>query len=114
VRRAVRAEVHGRVAPALGALDALGDRAGDQVDAELACRARGPGERGPVDRLGAGGGLLRARQHRPLLGQHDERRAGRGGGAGQPVRDLEVAVAVGGRCELHGGGSHGRLSSPVD
>ena len=51
-------------------------------------------------------------EHRPLLGQHDERRARRGGGARQPVRGLEVAVAVGGRCELHGGGSHGSGSSP--
>ena len=39
--------------------------------------------------------------------------ARRGGGAREPVRGLEVAVAVGGRVELHGGGSHGMGSSPA-
>ena len=47
-------------------------------------RARRPRPRssgGAVDRLGARGGLLGRAEHRPLLGQHDERRAGLRGGA---------------------------------
>src|SRR5215208_3081186 len=55
---AVGAEVHGGVRAALGPLDALGDRARDQVDAQLARRRARPRERGPVERLGAGHRLL--------------------------------------------------------
>ena len=71
-------------------------------------------QRGAVERLGARGGLLGAREHGPLLGQHDELGARRGGGAREAVRGLEVAVAVRGRVELHGGGPHGEwlLSLP--
>ena len=50
-------------------------------------------------------------EHGPLLGQHDELRAGCGGSAREAVRGLEVAIAVRGRVELHGGGPHGECSS---
>ncbi len=82
---AVGPEVHGGVRAALGALDALGDRAGDEVDAQLARGRRRPCERGAVERLGARCGLLGRAEHGPLLRQHDELGAGGGGGAGQPV-----------------------------
>ena len=42
LRLAVGAEVHGGVGAAVGALDALGDRARHEVDAELACGRRTP------------------------------------------------------------------------
>jgi hypothetical protein len=67
---------------------------------------------GPSSGSAPGGGLLGRAEHRPLLGQHDERRARLRGGAGQAIRGLEVAVAVRRGCELHGGGSHVCLSSP--
>ena len=110
-RLAVGAEVHGGVADAVGALDVLGDRAGDEVDAELARGVTRPRQRGAVERLGAGGGLLGAREHGPFLGQDDEIRARRGGGARESVRGLEVAVAVRSRVELHSSGPHGDCSS---
>ncbi len=52
---AVGADVHRRVRDALVALAALGDRAGDEVDAELARELARPRDRAAVERLGAGG-----------------------------------------------------------
>ncbi len=66
---------------------------------------------GAVERLGARGGLLGRAEHRPLLGQHDQVGAGARGLARQPVRGLEVALAIGRGLQLDGGGAH---LSPVD
>jgi hypothetical protein len=92
---AVRPDVHAGVRAALRAVYPLGDRAGHEVDTELARDHPRPGERRAVERLGRGGGLFRRAEHGPLLRQHHELRAARGGLAGQPVRGLEVAVEVG-------------------
>jgi len=111
---AVGPEVHGGVGAAVGAGDALGDRARDEVDAELA-RGRGrPLQGRPVDGLGAGDDVLGRAQHRPLLGQHHELGAGRGGLAGEPVGGREIAVSVRGRGELYGGSTHCGFSSSTD
>ena len=80
---------------------------GDEVDAQLARGAARPAERRAVERLRAGRGLLRRAQHGPLLRQHDQLGAARGGRARQPVGRLEVAVAIGRGAELHGCGEHG-------
>ena len=42
----------------------------------------------------------------PLLGQHDELRAGGGGRAGEAVGGFEIAIPVRGRLQLNGGGTH--------
>jgi hypothetical protein len=106
---AARPGVHGRVGPALPALHALGHRARDDVDAELARRRPGPCDGGAVERLGGRRGLLRRAEHRPLLGEHDELGTLGGGLAGEAVRGREVALAI--RCgmKLDGGGAHRSL-----
>ncbi len=66
--------------------------------------------RGPTPHAGAVDELLGVllhhlgpAQHRPLLGQHDQSRAARGGFTREPVGGREVAVDVLGRVELNGG-----------
>jgi hypothetical protein len=88
--------VHARVRALVAVGHALGDRAGDEVDAQLARGVARPGERRAVERLGAGGGLLGRAQQRPLLGQDDELGAGGGGRPRQAVGAGEVALAIGG------------------
>ena len=58
---AVGADVDARVAELRLALDALGDRAGDQVDAELAGDRAGPRDRRAVERLSACAEVLSGR-----------------------------------------------------
>ena len=84
--------MHAGVAQLLAALAALGDRAGDEVDAELARGRARPRDRRAVERLGARAQVVAGPEHGPLLGQHDELRAVGGGGADVPVRGREVAV----------------------
>ena len=51
-------------------VDALGERAGDEVDAELARRcSRAQFDGGAVERLGARAQVVAAAEHRPLLGR---------------------------------------------
>ena len=85
------------------ALAALGDAAGEQVDAELARPAAGGGQARAVERLGAGEQLLAAGQQVPLLRQRDELGAVGGGGAHQPLGRGEVPGLVAVRVELYRG-----------
>ena len=89
------------------ALDALGDRARDELDAELAAPRPRPRDCRAVERLSAGAQVLAAPEHAPLLGQHDELRAVGRGRAREAVGALEVAVEVGGAGQLDGGDAHG-------
>ena len=73
---------------------ALGDAAGEQVDAELARPAAGGGQAGAVERLGAGQQLLAAGQQVPLLRQRDELGAVGRGGPHQALGGVEVAGLV--------------------
>ena len=104
---AVGADVQRRVAQALGALDALGDRAGDELDAELARDRARPRHRRAVERLRARAQVVAAAERAPLLGQHDELRAVRRGRAREAVRALEVAREVGRAGQLDGGDADG-------
>jgi len=99
------------VAQLVLALDALGDRAGDEVDAERLRGLRGPRGRlaGP-DPLGGGAQVVAGSDRRPLLGQDDERRAVGGGPAHEAVGLLQVGGLVGPGVELDGGGAHRRRS----
>jgi hypothetical protein len=111
----VGADVHAGVRALLPALDTLGDRAGDEVDAQLGGRRARPPQGRAVERLGTRRGLLRRAQHGPLLGEHDELRTGGGGRSSEPVGGGEVALAIGGTGELDGGGDHGlHFSLPGD
>ena len=94
-----------RVAPAR-LVGQLGERARHEVDAQLARDAARPLEDRPVERLRARDRLLRCAQHGPFLRQHDQLRAGPRRLPGQPVGGREVAVAIRGRLQLNGGGSH--------
>ena len=82
-------------------VDALGDRAGDEVDRELAGDVARPGHGGAVERLGAGLQVLAAAEHHPLLGEEHERRAVGGRDAHEAVGGLQVARLVGRRGQLH-------------
>ena len=98
---AVGADVHRSVRQLLAIGAALGDRAGDEIDAELArCRAR-PGNAAAVERLRARQQLLVATEHVELLGQNDELGAVGRGGAGEAVGAVEVALGVRRRVELN-------------
>ena len=103
---AVGADVHRGVGALLAPGDALRDRAGHEVDAELPRGRARPGQGGPVERLGARGRLLRRPQHGPLLRQHHELGARGRGRAREPVGGGEVALAICGGRELDGGGAH--------
>ena len=71
-------------------LAALGDAAGEQVDAELAGPAAGGGEARAVERLGPGQQLLAAGQQVPLLRQRDQLGAVGGRGAHQALGGRQV------------------------
>ena len=105
--------MHAGVEAALVAVDALGDRAGDEVDRRARARcARAQLKGRAVERLGAGGGLLGRAEHGPLLRQDDELGARGGGRAHEPVGRREVALAVRRGVQLDGCDAHGFLSSP--
>ena len=94
-------------------VDALGDRARDEVDAQLARGVARPRHRRAVERLGAGLQVLAVPEDAPLLRQHDEARAVGRGAAHEAVGRLEVASLVRSRRQLHGGGTkYWRLISP--
>ncbi len=86
---AVGADVDRGVVAALGVLGGpLGDRAGDEVDLQLARDRARPAQRRAVERLGPGALVLRRAVHRPLLGQDDQGRAIASGGPHETVRGL--------------------------
>ena len=72
------------------ALDALDDRAGDEVDAQLAGDRARPGDRGGRRAAGRRAAIARA-EHAPLLRQHDELAPSRRGVAHQAIGGGEVA-----------------------
>ena len=82
---------------------ALGDAAGEQVDAELARPAAGRAQAGAVERLGPGEQLLAAGQQVPLLRQRDQLGAVGGGGAHQALGRGQVPGLVPVRVELYRG-----------
>ena len=94
---AVGADVQRGVAQLLLALDALGDRARDEVDAQLARGVARPCHRRAVERLGAGLQVAAVPEEAPLLGQHDEARAIGRGAAHEAIGRLEIAGLVRGR-----------------
>ena len=75
---------------------ALEDRAGDEIHAELASNRSSPVERVTVERLGRCAQLLLGADRGPLLGEYDQRRAIRGGGAREAVGDGEIRCPIGG------------------
>ena len=103
---AVGADVDGRVGDPLVSLAALRDRAGDEVDAELAGGPPGPLDRASVERLGALAVVARAAAQVEALREDDELRAVGCGGAREAIRSLEVAVHVVRLLELYGRGAH--------
>jgi hypothetical protein len=102
---AVGADVQRGVAQLRLAVDALGDRAGHEVDAQLARRVARPRDRPAVERLGAVAQIGAAAEQAPFLGQHDEARAIGRSAAHEAIGRLEVAGLVRSRRELHGGGT---------
>ena len=93
---------------------ALGDAAGEQVDAELARPAAGGGQAGAVERLGAGDELLAAGQQVPLLRQRDQLGAVGGGRAHQALGRGQVPGLVAVRVELYGGCAQPHRPSLID
>jgi hypothetical protein len=87
-------------------LDALGDAAGDEMDAELTRPRAGGGDRRAVERLGELAQLLGGAEQAPLLGEHHELGAVGGGGADDAFGGIAVRAEVGGRVQLDNGGSH--------
>ncbi len=73
---------------------ALGDAAGEQVDAELARPGAGGAQARPVERLRSCDQFVAGGQQVPLLRQRDQVGAVRGGGADQPLGGPEVAFLV--------------------
>ena len=82
---------------------ALGDAAGEQVDAERRGPLAGGAEAGAVERLGAGEQPLAAGQQVPLLRQGDELGAVGGGVADEALGRGEVPSLLVGRVELYRG-----------
>jgi hypothetical protein len=103
---AVGADVDRRVVRFLRAVDALGDRTGDQVDAQLARRGARPRDRLAVERLSARAQVGAGAEHRPLLWQDDELCAVGRRRADVPVRAREVAFDVVGRVDLNRCSAH--------
>ena len=91
---AVRGDVHARIGALRTSLDALHDRAGDQIDSQLTRGVASPGDAATVERLGPGSQLLARAQYAPFLRQHDQLGSARCGVANQTVGRLEVAVGV--------------------
>src|SRR6185312_3056116 len=103
----VGTDVHGRVRELVPPLAQLGDRAGHEVDAELARGRARPVDRAPaLDRLRALAVVVVGAQDVELLGQNDQLRAVRRGRARQAVGGLEVAVLVFCGVELYSSGPH--------
>ena len=103
---AVGADVHRCVAQLVLPVDALGDRAGDEVDAQLARRRARPRDRRAVERLGTRAQVVAGPEDRPLLGQDDRARAVGSGGADLSGRQSRGCVRRRRRVELDGGGAH--------
>ena len=101
--RAVGADVQARVGGLRLAFTPLDEGAGDQVDLQFAGRLLRPLRRRPIERLRLLLHDLRAAQHGPLLGKHDQLRALAGGMPGETIGGLEVALDVLGGVELHRG-----------
>ncbi len=102
----VRADVHGGVGELLAPLDALGDRAGDKIELQLCCRRTRPSDRASVERLCACTQVLWGAHDRPLLGQHDQRRASGRRGAHLLVRGRDVRLDIRTGIQLNGGSLH--------
>jgi hypothetical protein len=92
--------VDARVEGLVLALDVLDDRAGDEIDSELARERPCPADRVAVERLRTRLKLLARTEDAPLLGQYDELRAARSRVADEPVGSREIAVKVVGRVKL--------------
>ena len=104
---AVGANVHGRVRELVAPVAQLGDRAGHEVDAELARDLARPVDRATAfDRLGALPVVVVRAENVELLGQHDERRTVGRGRSREPVGRRQVAVLVFRRVELYCSGPH--------
>ena len=100
---AVGADVEARVGRLLLPGAVLDERAGDQVDVKLAGDATRPGDSGTVgEMLGVLLDHVGPAEHRPLLRQHHQLGAARGGLTREPVGGPEVAIDVLGRVELNG------------
>ena len=109
---AVGPDVDARVRAALGALDALGDRAGDEVDAQLARDARAPrSSDGPSSGSAPAAVCSGVPSTGHFSGSTTSSAPRRGRLARQPVGRLEVAVAIGRGAELDGCGAHPRIMS---
>jgi hypothetical protein len=110
---AVGADMDRGVRELVAALAALDDRAGDEVDPELARRVARPRDRRAVERLGAVAIVLGRSEHVELLRQDDQVGAVRGGRAREDVGRGEIAALVLGRVQLHDGSAHANRSSSV-
>ena len=108
---AVRIDVHARVRELLLAVDALDDRAGDELDAEFLRRLARPADGWAVERLGGGAKLLIGTHRRPLLREYDHACAVAGCRPCQAVCDSEICRRVGGGVELNCGNPQDRIPS---
>ena len=98
----VRADVHRRVAELLASLASFDDRAGDQIDAELARGFARPGDRGPVERLGTAHVVVVLAEHVELLRKDDQVCSIGRSVPYEPVRRGHVLPLVVRRVELYG------------
>src|SRR5688572_29433649 len=80
----------------------LDDRAGDQVEAELARRVARPRDRRTVERLGTRHVVVVLAEHVELLGKDDQVGSVRGGIPYEPVRRGHIPILVVRRVELYG------------
>src|SRR5262249_16018479 len=111
--RAVGADQDRGVGSLLPLLSALGDAAGEQVDAKVAGPATRRRQARAVERLGAGGQLLPSGQQVPLLGQDDEFGPITGSRTYQALGGGEIAILFPVRVQLYGGNAQ-RGSPLVD
>src|ERR1039458_1300166 len=82
--------------------EALQERPGDEVHAQLGRRLPRPGDGLAVERFGRRAQLVLGAHRRPLLGEHDQLSAIRGGGACETIGGGEVRAEVGGGVQLNG------------